>query len=176
MSDASKPFGPLMQIAYVVDDLHSAIEHWTGNLGVGPFLLLDQLQFTEAHYLGRPLELRMSAAMAFSGDLQIELIQQHDAAPSIFTERRPAAGGVHHLAALTYDLEAGLDYLVARGGKLLQGADIPSGGRVAYVEIGGNAGILELAQLTPATLGLFELLRNAGQNWDGRQPLMQLPT
>jgi hypothetical protein len=163
-----------MQIAYVVDDLDAAIDHWTTVVGVGPFFLLDNLQFTNGHYLGQPLDLKMTAAMAFSAGLQIELIKQHDDAPSIFTQRRPAGNGIHHLAALTDNLEASLAHLEARGGRLLQGAEIPAGGRVAYVEIGGNAEILELAELTPTTLGLFELIRDAGERWDGRQKVLTL--
>jgi methylmalonyl-CoA/ethylmalonyl-CoA epimerase len=175
MSNTRKPFGPLMQVAYVVDDLQAAIEHWTTYRGIGPFLVLDKLRFTDAHYLGQPLALKMSAALAYSGDLQVELIQQHDDAPSIFTERRPPAGGIHHLAALTDDLDAGLDWLTACGSRLLQGADIPGGSRVAYVEH-RDGSLLELAQLAAPTLGLFELLRQAGQHWDGQQPLMALPS
>lgn len=174
MNTPAKPYGPVMQIAYVVDDLEAAIEHWTTVVGVGPFLVLDVLQFSNGHYLGQPQDLQMTAAMAFSAGLQIELIQQHDDAPSIFTQRRSSASGVHHLAALTEDLDASLAYIQDRGGLLLQGAEIPGGGRVAYVEVGGDAGILELAELTPATLGMFELIRNAAEHWDGRQQYLTL--
>lgn len=174
MNTSARPYGSLMQISYVVDDLDAAIDHWTTVVGVGPFFLLDNLQFANGHYLGQPLDLKMSAAMAFSGGLQIELIKQHDDAPSIFTQRRPAGNGVHHLAALTDDLEASLDYLEARGGRLLQGAEIPDGGRIAYVEIGSDGEILEVAELTPSTLGLFELIRVASERWDGRQKVLTL--
>ncbi|MCK8683283.1 VOC family protein [Pseudomonas umsongensis] len=176
MNIHAKPYGPVMQVAYVVDDLQAAIDHWTTVIGVGPFLVLDGLQFTNGHYLGQPLDLQMTAAMAYSDGLQIELIKQHDQAPTLFTQRRPAKGGVHHVAAMTDDLDASLAYLQARGGSCLQGAQIPGGGRVAYVEVGGDAGILELAELTPATLALFDLIRSAAQTWDGQQQIMNLPS
>lgn len=173
MSNLTKPFGPIMQIAYVVDDLEVAIEHWTTVIGVGPFLMLEGLHFTAAYYLDSPLNLKMSAAIAYSDGFQIELIKQHDDTPTIFTQRR-SAQGVHHLAALTDDLDASLAYLEARGGRPLQGAQIPGGGRIAYVDVGGTTGILELAELTPSTLQLFEMIREAGQHWDGQQKIMTL--
>lgn len=175
MSEPRKPFGPIMQVAYVVDDLQRAIDHWVNNLGIGPFLLLEQLQFSDAHYQGQPLDLRMSAAMSYSGAVQIELIQQLDATPSIFNQRRPTAGAAHHIAALTDDLDAGLDWLATRGANLLQGASIPGGGRVAYLNMGADGAILELAELTAPTLALFDLLRDATEHWDQRQRLMSLP-
>lgn len=171
MSNLAKPYGPVIQIAYVVDDLEAAIEHWTTVIGVGPFLMLEGLQFTNGYYLGHPLDLKMTAAMAYSDGLQIELIKQHDNTPTIFTQRRPAEG-VHHLAALTDDLDASLAYLEARGGRPLQGAEIPGGGRIAYVDVGGTTGILELAELTPSTLELFEMIQDAGKRWDGKQKIL----
>ena len=34
----SRLFGPIFQLAYVVEDIDSAIVHWTGTVGVGPFV------------------------------------------------------------------------------------------------------------------------------------------
>lgn len=168
MSASSKPFGPVMQTAYVVDDLYAAIDYWTETLGVGPFFVLDGIRYAHCHYLNRPLDLNMSAAVAYSGDLQIELIQQHDNAPSIFTERRPAGAGVHHVGSMTSDLDDSLDWLIERGGKLLQAAEIPGGGRIAYVEMGGGVGIYELADLAAPSLELFDSIYRASECWDGR--------
>ncbi|MFA5524922.1 MAG: VOC family protein [Tissierellales bacterium] len=174
MSSTAKPYGPIMQIAYVVDDLHAAIDYWTEVMGVGPFLILDNLVFENGYYLSKPLDLNMTAAMSFSAGLQIELIYQHDNTPSIFTERRSKEGSIHHLAAFTEDLDASIAWLEARGGENLQGADVPGGSRVAYVDM-GSAGILELAQLQPEVHQLFEMVRSTAAQWDGQQKILSLP-
>ncbi|RJG03150.1 VOC family protein [Noviherbaspirillum sedimenti] len=173
VENTKRPWGPIMQIAYVVDDLDAAIDYWTGVMGVGPFFLIERPVFENGYYENAPQVMNMTAAMAFSGGLQVELILQHDDTPSIFTQRRPKDNGVHHLAALTEDIDAAVDYLEARGGRRLQGADV-GGGRIAYVDTGTPAGILELAQLAPEVLQLFDVIRAAGAAWDGQQRIMTL--
>ncbi len=48
----SKTYGPIRQIAYIVEDLDAAIRHWTAFAGIGP---LDGLQ---EHQHARPLPRR----------------------------------------------------------------------------------------------------------------------
>ncbi|RJG03151.1 VOC family protein [Noviherbaspirillum sedimenti] len=170
---AARPWGPIMQIAYVVDDLDTAIDHWTGVMGVGPFYL-KRPDLENAYYENEPLTVNMTAAVAFSNGLQIELILQHDDTPSIYTRRRPEGHGIHHMAALTDDLEAAIAYVESRGGRRLQGADMPGGGRICYVDTGTPAGILEFLELRAPVLELFESIRMAGATWDGQQRILNL--
>jgi hypothetical protein len=171
---AARPWGPIMQIAYVVDDLDAAIDHWTGVMGVGPFYLIERPVLENAYYENEPLTVNMTAALASSNGLQIELILQHDDAPSIYTRRRPEGDGVHHMAALTENLQAAIAYVESRGGRRLQGADIPGGGGLCYVDTGTPAGILELLELRAPILELYESIRVAGATWDGQQRILNL--
>ena len=51
-------------------------------------------------FRGKLTKIDMSAAIAYSGDLQIELIYQHDDAPSIYTELpRGGRSGLQHIRA-----------------------------------------------------------------------------
>ena len=60
-----------------------------------------------AHYRGEPCETTLSLALVNSGEMQVELIQQEDDTPSIFTEFLSAKGpGFHQLAYWTDDFEA----------------------------------------------------------------------
>ena len=49
-------FGPVMQLGFVVPDLDRAMEHWTGNVGVGPFYVMSHIKFAEALYRGQPTD------------------------------------------------------------------------------------------------------------------------
>jgi methylmalonyl-CoA/ethylmalonyl-CoA epimerase len=72
----------LMQIAFVVPDVRKAILHWN-SIGVGPFLLLPHLELGQVIYQGHKTNPDISLAIAYQGNMQIELIQQHDSVESI---------------------------------------------------------------------------------------------
>ena len=76
--------GPVRQIGYVVTDLDQAMAGWL-ELGVGPWFVMRGLPM-QALYRGEPCETTLSVAWSNSGEMQIELIQQLDDTPSIFTE------------------------------------------------------------------------------------------
>jgi len=79
-------FGPVMQNAFVVDNLDAALHHWIDKMGVGPFYVFEHVKFQEAYFRGQPSNVDITAAIGYWGDLQIEFIQQHNAAPSIYSE------------------------------------------------------------------------------------------
>src|SRR3954469_26077004 len=97
--------GPVRQMGYVVADLDLAMAGWL-ELGVGPWFVMRGLTL-QADYRGEPCETTLSLAFANSGEMQIELIQQLDATPSVFTEFLAAYGpGLHQLAYWTTDFAA----------------------------------------------------------------------
>jgi len=79
----SRLFGAMRQIAFVVRDLDRALNYWTNTLGVGPFFVLRNLSPEKYRYRSRPSPPPLaSIALGNSGDLQVEIIQQHDERPS----------------------------------------------------------------------------------------------
>ena len=78
-------FGPVMQLGFVVPDLDRAMEHWTGAVGVGPFYVMQHIKFAEALYRGQPTDADISVAVAQWGEVQVELIQQFNDSPSIYS-------------------------------------------------------------------------------------------
>src|SRR3546814_9763016 len=78
-------FGGFRQLGMVVRDCEAAMEQW-GKLGVGPFFMM---QFTVDDFMlrGRPSPAPdVTLCFAYSGPLQIELIQQHNDVPSVWRE------------------------------------------------------------------------------------------
>lgn len=117
----SRIFGPVRQNGYVVGDLHTAVRRWTSVLGVGPFFVFDSVKIEDFRYHGAPSRPDMSIALACSGGLQIQLIQQHNDAPSLARDFRAAHGeGLQHLTAWTLDFEADLARLTDLGYGVIQ--------------------------------------------------------
>ena len=165
-----RPYGPIIQNAFIVDDMDAAISYWTQVMQVGPFFKFPEIVFEEADFRGRPHKPDFGAAIAYSGDLMIELIRPQG--PSIFSEFAAAGHtGVHHFAAFADDLGVAAAAIEARGGRRVQGGRLVDGSSIAYFEMGGPApSVLEIACLSPAALGLFDAIKAAGANWDGRTP------
>jgi hypothetical protein len=182
-----RPYGPIVQNAYIVDDLESGIDYWTRVMQVGPFFKFPPIVFVEADYRGRAQAPDFEAAVAYSGDLMIELIRPRG--PCIFQEFIEAGrSGVQHVAALADDLHAAAVSIEARGGKRVQGGKLADGSCVAYFEMSGGGMtecgmrggetrspdevILEIACLMPAARGLFEAIKSAAATWDGASPIV----
>ena len=165
--------GPVMQIAFVPGDFDAALRHWTQVMGIGPFFLLEKIQLEDSRYLGAPNECVFSIALAYWGDLQVELIQQHNAAPSIY--RDVAGQGLHHTCLITDDIAAARAIAEAAGAAVLVEGKVGADGAVIYVDTGGGPGsIVEVLQPATGMLDLFAMIRAANVNWDGSEPLRRL--
>ena len=82
----SRIFGQIRQNGYVVRDIEAAMRHWVEVLGVGPWFYAEQAPIRDFVYRGEPSDVAVSIALANSGTLQVELIQQRNAAPSLFKD------------------------------------------------------------------------------------------
>jgi hypothetical protein len=169
----SNTFGPVMQNAFVVDDLDAAMDHWITRMGVGPFFVFQHIQFQEIIYRGRPTALDMTAAIAYWGDLQIELVQQHNDAPSIYSEfSGRGLAGMQHMGVMTDDLDAHLERLKPLGITPTQYGTVATGSRFAYVSSDYHPGaMIELIEAGEAILGFFKLMKDSAAGWDGRDPV-----
>ena len=88
----------IMQLAYTVTDIEKEMLRYTELLHVGPWFLIGPFVPPKGRYRGAPTKAHFSLALAYSGELQVELIQQHDEEPSVFRETLKARGthGFHH--------------------------------------------------------------------------------
>jgi len=81
--------GPATQLGFVVRDVEAAMRHWIEVFGVGPFICMERgvSQPPAVTWMrGRPVTVELKLAFGFMGDVQIELIQQTNDAPSPYTE------------------------------------------------------------------------------------------
>jgi hypothetical protein len=168
--------GPIIQNGFVVHDIEAAVAHWSGKLGIGPFYLIEHIEFGEAWFRGEPLKIDMSVAIAQWGEIQIELIQQHDTGPSIYTEFKARhAAGLQHVGVLTESVDAHLARLRPLGLQPVQWGATATGMRFAYLDSDAHpGGMIELIETGPAVEAFFSRVRNAAQAWDGSRPLRRL--
>lgn len=163
---------PIMQIAYVPEDFDKALEFWTRTMGVGPFCHMEHVEVPLIKYRGVPAQIDFSIALAYWGDIQIELVQQHNDAPSIYSEWRTAdMHGMHHICQLVDDIEVAKEACLRAGGDVVQELKL-EGGAAIYVDMGGGPGaILEIIQAPTALSEMFARVKAASKVWDGSAPL-----
>ncbi len=163
--------GPVMQNAFLVADVPAAIEHWARTMRVGPFFVFERVPFKECWFRGRPAtDIDLTVAIAYWGEVQIELIHQNNDVPSIYTEFRERGGtGMQHMGVLSASLDADLAMLATRNVLPVQYGNA-AGMRFAYVASDFHpGGMVELIEARPGTLAFFERMRTAAREWDGRE-------
>ncbi|MBX3707823.1 MAG: VOC family protein [Pseudomonadales bacterium] len=166
----SRLFGPVMQNGYLVDDLDRAIAHWVEVMGVGPFFVIPDVRMVDPVYRGQPCAAEISIALANSGDLQIELVLQKNAAPSVYREWLDEGRlGLHHVGFFVDDIEACVAALPAPVERLQHGRNF------CYIDTVGHPGtMVELIQRDAGMRGLFDMIRAASVGWQGEDPVRRL--
>ncbi|MGH8336933.1 MAG: VOC family protein, partial [Gammaproteobacteria bacterium] len=129
-------------------------------MGVGPFFLMENIQLPDMRYLGEPSDCIFSIAIAYWGDMQVELIRQENDAPSIY--RGQEGGALHHTCVLTDDIENARRIAEASGAKILVEGKVAPDGAVLYVDTGNGPGsIVEILQMSSGSEGLFAMIKAA---------------
>ena len=175
-------FGDMRQIAFVVHDIDQAMEYWTQVLGIGPFFIKRNIEFADYCFRGTSAESpTVSIALANSGFMQIELVQQHDNTPSIYREFLDAnKEGLQHVSAwMTHEaMQNRKRDLLVQGVSVAQECVIPSSGvHLVYFETTHNgAGIIyEISDLLePRHQVRIQNIANAAQVWDGQDPVREV--
>ena len=172
----SRIFGEVRQNGYVVRDIEAALRHWTEVLGVGPFFLFERVPIEDFRYRGRPSPLEVSIALANSGPLQIELIEQRNDAPSMYRDFLAAGHeGLQHVAFWTGTFDAELARLAEAGYAVGQSGRIGEGGRFVYLETEAHPGtVVELSEISGPKGRFFRHVAEAARDWDGSDPVRRL--
>jgi hypothetical protein len=162
--------GQPFQLAFVPTDICRALDWWTRTAGAGPFFHLPHVMLADVRYRGQPTAPDFSMWLGYWGDLQIELIVQHDRSPSIYLDIADDQR-LHHVCLLVDDLNEAQSRLP--DAETHQTALVPGGGAVAYVQPAFGP-LVELLQPAPGTSDLFAHMRAAHQGWDGSDPVRSL--
>jgi hypothetical protein len=165
----------MRQVAYVVRDIEQAMKHWTGVIGVGPFFYLEKMTASQSAFRGKPTVLQLSIAISQSGPLQIELIQQHNDAPSQFREFIDAGReGQHHIAFWTTQFDRDLARYTREGLEVLSSANL-SPNRNAFFSSNSHPGtLIEFSEVSGPKGEFFKRVAEIAANWDGSNPVRRV--
>lgn len=175
--DALAGLGTVVQIAFIPRHFDESFRFWTEVMGAGPFYDLAHIPLQNTRYMGQPAECDLSAALGYWGDIQIELIVQHDTAPSIYQDWLASGRtGVHHIGVVVEDFDRAHAALVAAGGVAVQETEIVGATRAAYFQMTDpDAPIIELLYLRPHFLTMWKEMRESSIGWDGRTDPLRAP-
>lgn len=164
----------IMQMAYVVQDIHAAMRAWASCMKVGPWVLQRHLIASHPVYRGQEIATDVAIALSFSGSLNIELIQPNDTNPSVYREVIDTKGyGFHHWGIASNCIEADVKRCQQNGMDLVYRAGMPVGGDVIFMDShGAMPGFIELIEMSPALELALSRLRHATSCWDGVNPVL----
>jgi hypothetical protein len=169
----SRIFGDVRQNGYVVKDIESALKHWTEVLGVGPFFYFETVPVENFQYWGRPSAPQLSIALANSGNLQIELIQQRNEAPSLYRDFLSAGHeGLQHLAYWTDTFDADVEHALELGFRVGHSGEVGGpDGRFVYFATERHPGtVIELSEISGPKGIFFRHIAEEARRWDGSEP------
>ncbi|MCB1632880.1 MAG: VOC family protein, partial [Pseudomonadales bacterium] len=170
----SRFFDNIRQVGYVTPDLLRSMAFFIEKAGIGPWFVAQNVPVETCTYRGAPLKLEMSIALANSGDMQIELIQQMNDAPSIYREwldQHPNGDVPHHYSSWSPRYDEVCAKARALGYEAVQEGRSGYGPFVYFQHPENPSFIYEVTEFTPPRRRMFENIAAASVGWDGERPL-----
>lgn len=144
--------GPITQVAWVVEDIEATERLLSGQFGVGPWTRIPAVHFgpDSTTYRGLPGDFTVDISLAYTGDLQLELIQPV-AGESIYTEFIAGPGpGLHHVCFEVDDIDTACQRAAEAGHTVIQQGTM-AGGLMDFAYLDGSqagAPYVELARVS----------------------------
>ncbi len=167
---------PIEQVAYFVPDAEAAARAHAAQFGSGPYYLAKHIPLRRCLYRGQEAVLDHTSAYGQWGQVMIEFVQQHNDGASVFRDLYPDGGsGLHHVALIVPDLRAALSAFAAKGFETALYAELASGTAFAMADATRVYGhFIEMYEPTEGLLGLYRLVREAHESFDGRELIRPL--
>ena len=173
----SRFLGEIRQAGYVVDDIEAAMDYWSRVLGVGPFFYKEQVPIENYTYRGESYRPHNYVALANYVPLQLDLIQTRNDVPSMYRDFNGSSRtGLQHVAMWTETYDEDLARLTAQGMQPVMSGEVGRNGRFVYFDTEYHPGaVIELSEVLGPKGTMFRLIREASENWDGRDPVRPFP-
>ena len=167
----------IIQFAYTVNDIENGMRRYAELLHIGPWFLIGPFVPAKGLYRGTVTKIKISLAVAFAGEVMVELIEQHDAEPSVYQETLKARGGhgFHHWAIGARDFDSTVEEYKSKGYREAFSDISPRGVRVVYLDTSADlSGMLEIIEMTADVEGQYNRMYDAARTWDGRHSVVRL--
>jgi Glyoxalase/Bleomycin resistance protein/Dioxygenase superfamily len=167
--------GPRTQVGMVVRDLDAATTFWSQEMAVGPWVVIEGSGADRRFvHRGEVTNVEMSIAFCYTGETQLEIISQTNAAPSLYTEFLDGGReGFHHLGFWPEDFIGSCAALERAGFEELSSLYLNDGTRnVTYYTSPPVVGaFVELAPMTPFRKKYMDGIERLANSWDGSRPV-----
>lgn len=171
-------FGSLSQVGLMSRDVDKSMQYFVDAWGMGPWFVLRNIKMSML-YKGEPTELDVSIAMANCGDLQFEIVQQHNDAPSLYLDSLAHTQSLHvqHVAVWTPDVR-GLESKAASLGWEAVFETRSGPGRSVFITHPSEPMVcIELSDSDPFKDQVRAAIKDTAASWDGADPIRNgLPT
>lgn len=167
--------GKVMQLAYRPKDFEGAIRYWVEVMGVGPFFVLENITMDNMKFRGQPTECHFSIALAYWGDMQIELLKCDGGGPSIYNSEYGVFDQLHHVCIIVPDMNEVRRVCAEAGAEVIMEGKAGGSGEAIYVDPGMGPGhLVEFYQYAPGNDQMFAMMQDAAKTWDGTDPVRKL--
>ncbi len=134
------------QIGIVVPDIGKAVGYYSKLLNIRPWFR-SKTKSNDATFKGESFPLELDIALAFSGGVEIELIQMLTDRECIYSDiMKKQGGGLHHIGAMVWGFDQKLEQMKVAGIGVIQSGVIKTvGGAVtkyAYMDTVSTCGII----------------------------------
>lgn len=154
--------GPMVQVAWVTDDIEASEAAIGAQFGVTTWTSMGDVHFgpEACTYRDQPADFHALVSLAYSGDMQLELIQPVSGA-SIYTEHLEKHGtGLHHTCFEVDDIDVAVNTAVDDGWECVQRGSMAGMMKFAYVERPGSA-CVELAEIGDDLKAMYAAMKGA---------------
>jgi len=177
MVEIGKGFGPVVQVAYLVPDIDAAMEHWLCHAGIGPWTNFRNIELA-TNFDGRDFTLRIHEALAYQGDLQIQLVQSLntlDVSTPYQSWIQAGRYGVHHVAYFSENVDADIVRARKQGLDRICSMKDKGGFRYYYCQSSAMPEVwIEFLESYPMLREIFAKGIAEAKTWDGSDPIRRI--
>jgi hypothetical protein len=171
----SLAFGKISQLGFMSRDIDRSMKYFAEAWGVGPWYILRHRPAAML-YQGRAIDLDLSIAMANCGDLQFEIVMQHNAdVRSLYTDSLAHTPHLHvqHVAVWKDDVRAAETEAHARGWQSVFETSSGPGKSIFIIHPDEPGVCIELSDCDPFKDGVRAAIRRVAETWDGSDPVRE---
>lgn len=167
-------FGRVVQVAYLVEDIEAAMHHWLRHAGLGPWSWFRNIELA-TRFDGRDFTMRIHEALAYMGELQIQLVQSLDPPETVTPYQdflRAGRFGVHHMAFFAEDIDGTVERARKQGFERACEMRDKDGHRYYYLQSTTMPDVwIEFLESYPRLHAIFDEGIAEAARWDGRDPI-----
>jgi catechol 2,3-dioxygenase-like lactoylglutathione lyase family enzyme len=177
MLEIGRGFGRVVQVAHLVEDIDAAMQHWLRLAGLGPWTCFRNIELA-THFDGRDFTLRIHEALAYMGDLQIQLVQSLNAPDEPTPYQSSIASGhwgLHHVAFFSDDVDADIARARQQGFERICSMRDKTGNRYFYCQAAAMPDVwIEFLEASPQLHEIFKSGIADAASWNGRDPIRNI--